>query len=216
MAKRKTTAGDVGCLAVVILIAALAVLGPFAIAVWCVFCELRARRYRHVRVIGDVLTADEQAAFAQAERQVDQYDQQIAKALRRGDQAGYTRRADGLFDGRRVDARNLNQMIETLQHQRDNARAHLDHLQSTLGRKLGQWLTAVSSLAGARAAVITFIVSFILVMALAGESLAPADLLFGDPNGEPGARLGVSFLSVGLAGLAMFVVGSRRRAALAA
>lgn len=216
MAKRKTSAADIGCVAVVALLAALAILGPLALAVWSVFCELRARRYRHVRSLQDVLSVDEQVTLEQAEQQLRQYEDRIGQAMHQGIASGFARRNDGLFDARRSQARDLNAMIEALQNQRDMALAQFDQVQGSLGRKLGSWLNAMSSLAGARAGVVAFILSFVAITAMAGGSLTPSDLLFGGAADEPGARLGASLLSVGIAALAMFAAGSISRSSLAA
>jgi hypothetical protein len=216
MARRKTTAADIGCLAVVVLLAALALLGPLALAVWSIFCELRALAYRNIRSVRDVLSADEQAMLELAEQQCDRYESLISQTMHRGIASGFARRADGLFDARRFQARELNTTIEALQNQRDIALSNLGHLQNTLGRKLGGWLNAMSGVTGARAGVIAFIVSFVTVTAFTGGSLTPTDLLFGSPLAEPGSRLATSLISVGISAIVMFTAGSISRSALAA
>lgn len=216
MARRKTSAADVGCLAVALLLAALAFLGPLALAVWALICEVRARPYRHARSLHDVLSADEQAIMVRAEREVEHYDEEIARVMQRGLAAGFVRRADGLFDARRFQARELNTLIETLSANREMALRRLDEVQTTLGDKLGRWLNTMSSLAGARAGLVAFALSFISITALGGGSLGPADLLFGGPGVDPGSRLAASLASVGIAAVAMFAAGSIRRSSLAA
>jgi hypothetical protein len=216
MARRKTTAADIGCLAVVFLLAALAFIGPLALAGWSLFCELRALAYRNIRSVRDVLSADEQAMLERAEQQCDHYEDLIAQTMHQGIALGFARRADGLFDARRMQARDLNTRIEALQNQRDIALSNLGHLQNTLGRKLSGWLNAMSGLTGARAGIIAFLVCFIAVTAFTGGSLAPGDLMFGSPLAEPGSRFGTSLASVGVAAVAMFMAGSISRSALAA
>lgn len=123
MGRRKTTAAGIGCFSVLALLAALAVLGPLALAVWSVICELRARRYRHIKSLHDALTIDDQATLEQAERQLRHYEDRIQQAMHQGIASGFARRVDGLFDGRRSQARDLNATIEALQTQRDIAQA---------------------------------------------------------------------------------------------
>jgi len=216
MAKRKTTAADVGCFAVLALLAALAIIGPLALAIWSVFCELRARRYRHVRSLQDVLSVDEQEILKQAEQRLQHYEGRIQQAMQQGVASGFTRRADGLFDARRFQARDLNATIMALQDRLDLEQAQFDQIQGALGRKLDAWLNVMSSRAGARAGVIAFILSFVAITAMAGGSLSPSDLLFGSSLEEPGARLGTSLLSVSIAAVLMLATGSISRSSLAA
>ena len=114
MGRRKTTAAGIGCFSVLALLAALAVLGPLALAVWSVICELRARRYRHIKSLHDALTIDDQATLEQAERQLRHYEDRIQQAMHQGIASGFARRVDGLFDGRRSQAREMYSSMKML------------------------------------------------------------------------------------------------------
>lgn len=214
MAGRRATRGDVGCLAFVLLAALLAVLGPFALACWCVFAELRALAHRGAASVHDVLTDQEKSDLHAAERRMQALDAQYDQMLQRGFASGFVQRADGMFDARQPQARSLNTLLEQLQTQRDQAMRTYDEVMGRLGKRMNAWLTAKAGLIGARAALVTFVACFVGFVAMAGGRLDLFSLMFGSDT-EGGARLGASFGAMLVAIGVLVVVQSAMKKSLA-
>lgn len=215
MAKRKATAGDLGCLAAILLVAVLAVLGPLALACWCLFAEIRALAYRGVRSLDDVLSSEEKRELENAERIVEALDAKISQTLQRGLASGFAQRADGMFDARRPQARAMNAVLDTLYTQRTNAVYSSEEVMRRLCGRMNAWLAARSGLIGARAAIVAFVICFIGIVAATGGRLNLSALLFGDVTGS-GSRLGGSLGAMTIAILVLLVAQSVAKKSLAA
>lgn len=200
-------------MAVIVLIAVVAVLGPLALACWCVFCEIRAWGHGAHEDIDAVLTDQEAAELQRARQIVQGLEADIDHAFRRGFSQGFELRADGLFDARRPGARAANSLLSQLIRDRDGARWGLDAVQRRLDQRMLAWLNARTSLVGARAGLIVFIIAFIGVVAYSGASLTPEALLFGTGQ-DAGGRLAASLTAIGCALVAVFIGRSIARASL--
>lgn len=214
MAKTKTSAADIGCFAVVAMVFVLAIVGPIALAIWCVFCELRALAYRTVHSVHDVLNPQEQAELANAEVQVSHIEDEIERSVRYGLASGFSQRADRMFDARRVKARDLNIVLESLYLRRSDAQLTYDEVYRRLGRRMSRWLNARASLFGSRAALIAYVVVFIAVVASSGADLSLSTLMFGEA-GSGSTRMGASISAMVVAIIAMLIVRSKTVASLA-
>ncbi|WP_332660871.1 hypothetical protein [Brevundimonas sp.] len=215
MAKTKTTAADLGCIAVAGLILLLAVAGPLALAIWCIFSELRARAHRGVRSVHEVLDPNERTELENAEALLDHFNDEIERSVGYGLRSGFSQRADGMFDARRIKARELNYLLESLQAKRNDAQLRYDEVQRRLGGRMSRWLNARAGLVGSRTALITFVVVFVAVVASTGGNLSLSSLLFGEP-GAGSTRMTASFTAMAVAIVAMLIARSTTRASLVA
>lgn len=214
MARRKTTAGDLGCLAAIILIGVFAVLGPFALACWCIFAELRALAHRGAASVHDVLSDQEKLELNAAESRVRQLEAEYSQTLQRGVSLGFAQRQDGLFDARRPQARAMNAVLERLRLQHEHASARNDEVLSRLGGRMTAWLNARSGLIGARAALVTFVVCFVGFVAVGGGPLDLHSLMFGGAAAD-GSRLGASFGAMSVAVVVLLIVQATVKKSLA-
>jgi len=213
MAKRRGGGGEVVLLIIAAIVAAIAFAGPFVIAGWAIFTELRARRYRSATRARDVLEAAELSQFEHCETQLRTLEAEAARLDAQGIGMGLIHRADGGFDERNVKARGLNARLAEVQRRYMDARVEHDAVQQRLESKMSRWLRARSSVVGARAGLITFVIVF----ALAALNRSPGANTDGAFLGmDPGARLMVSLLATAAAGVAIWIGSSTARGSLAA
>lgn len=215
MARRKATGAEAGCFGILILIAILAVVGPIALACWCIIAELRALGHRGARSVHEVLTPQEQAELRWADRQLENADVAVQRTLQSGLAAGFATRADGMFDARKYAARDLNMVLEDHLLRRHSAMVQRDAIYVRLGSRMDAWLNARADVVGARAAIISFIIAFVVMVAAQDRSLQPAALLFGAGQ-DAGSRLAASLTAIACAVVVFLIARSRTRASLAA
>lgn len=214
MARRKSSSGDAGCVGVVLLVAVMAVLGPLALACWCVFCELRAWGKGAHSAVDILMTPEEEAELEHAANVHAALDQDVENVFQHGFSQGFELRADGRFDARNKDARSLNHYLEQLLSDRHAAQSSLDAVRWRLGRKMEEWLNARSSLIAARVGLASFIAVFIGVSAYSGASLTPSALLFGAGQ-DAGGRMIASLTAVVVTLVVVFITRSTIRSNLA-
>jgi hypothetical protein len=192
----------------------MAVLGPLALACWCVFCELRAWGKGAHTAVDILLTPEEEADLERAANVHDALDQDVERVFQHGYSQGFQLRSDGRFDARNPDARSLNHYLEQLLSDRHDAQAALDAVRRRLGRKMDEWLNARSSLIAARVGLAAFIAVFIGVSAYTGASLTPSALLFGTGQ-DAGSRMLASLTAIVVTLVAVFIARSTVRSNLA-
>lgn len=214
MARRRNTGGNPIGVAILLALAAMAVVGPFAVAGWLIYNEVRARKYRGASKAVDLIAADERAALAQYDFRLAALDQDMRELQAEGDLAGFTRRGDGWFDARRVEARELNLQLGHLQAVRQELAIAAEELKSVLAERMEVWVRTRSGLIGARAGLLVFVGAFIwAVFASSPDVPGVAELLFGG-SGDGGARAVASAGATVAAALASWIAGSATRAAL--
>lgn len=214
MARTQVKPANAGCMAAIVLVAVLAFLGPFALAVWSVICELRALFGKSANSIQEVLNDEEVAELDIAEDRVSRVNLEINGKLQQGLAAGCFQRADGLFDERRQVARSINIALEGLLLQRRGVEGQRDLIRQRLAQRVSKWLDARSSLFASRAALLTFVITFAGCLITTGGSHSIAGLLFGEP-GASSARMGASLLAITVAIIVMLITRSSVRASLA-
>jgi hypothetical protein len=219
MARRKSSAGSGLGMAVLLALAALAVAGPFLIAGWSLFNEMRARRYRGTARVADLVSGDERHAIEAREQRIDGLEAGIRRVEAEGDRQGLARRADGAFDARSAKGRDLNRQIEGLRREQADLLGDLAQIRGPVERRIEAWLRARSGLVGARAGLLAFVGVFIAMTASraqsAGETLGPALLLFG--NGADGAdRVLASAAATLAAAFTLWIASAATRSSLAA
>ncbi|KQP45385.1 hypothetical protein ASF31_09435 [Brevundimonas sp. Leaf280] len=215
MARRKSTGAEAGCFGILILIAILAVIGPLALACWCIIAELRALGHRGARSVHEVLTPQEQAELLWADRQLEDADVAVQRTIQSGLAAGLVTRADGMFDERKYAARNLNMVLQDGLLRQSSAMAQREAIYSRLGGRMDAWLNARAGVVGARAGIISFVVAFVIMVAVQDGSLQPAALLFGTGQ-DAASRLAASLTAIACAVVVLLITRSTARASLAA
>jgi len=192
----------------------MAVLGPLALACWCVFCELRAWGKGAHAPVDILMTPEEEADLERAANVHAALDQDVERVFQHGLSQGFQQRSDGRFDARNPDARSLNHYLEQLLSDRHAAQAALDAVRRRLGRKMDEWLNARSNLIAARIGLAVFIAVFIGVCAYSGASLTPSALLFGAGH-DAGGRMLASLTAIVITLVVVFITRSTVRSNLA-
>ena len=219
MARRRNQQTNPFLAVVVLIVAAVAVIGPFFVAGWALFSEVRARRFSHIRNVDQLIPSDARAQLGRFESRLSRIDGEISRLYDRGLSAGLMRRADGLFDARATAARTLNDQLDRLGQQRAMVDLEMSAVKDGLGQKIDVWIRARSQLVGARAGLVVFVVLFVGLICgpLAGLSgpATAAEVLFGGGEGGPN-RILASALATAGAGLAMWIGTSINRASISA
>lgn len=213
MARRKSNGAEAGCFAVLALIAIIAVIGPLALACWCIFAELRALGHRGARTVHEVLTPHEQFELQQADRQFEDADAAVKKALQSGLAAGFATRSDGMFDERKYGARDLNTALGGHLMRRHSVMVNRNNIYIRLRARTESWLTARAEMVGARAGIVSFIIVFVIMVATLHGSLQPTALLFGAGE-DASSRLIASLTAVGCAVVVTLIARSSARTSL--
>lgn len=148
-------------------LAAAAFLGPFAVAGLLILNEFKARRLAS----GGYDDAVSRGELATLQRRTDE-------VFASGVQAGLVQRADGLFDGRKFDARRVNAELESLL-------GRLAQLQASRA----SWVTVRSNQLAARAALLAFVGVFVWLtvdrLSAAAPGATMGSIMFG--TGSDGA-----------------------------
>lgn len=218
VAKRRTDKGSALLLVFLLILAAIAVIGPFVIAGWTIFAELRARKFRGADRASQLITTDENAALSRYESELAGREARRQRVLNEGLSSGFLRRQDGWFDERNPRARDLNFELRSLEREQLGISADFEAFKGKLSARIDQWLTARSSVVGMRAAIIVFVVAFVLLTIgrLSDHSSAVnlSTIMFG--NGADGSdRIVASGVATAAAALAMWIARSIARSALA-
>lgn len=214
MARTQVKPANAGCMAAIVLVAILAVLGPLALAAWSVFCELRALFGKSANSMSEVLTDAEVAELDLVENDVDRVNRDINVQYQQGLAAGCIQRADGLFDERRYQARDINMALQGLLQRQNSLQGQRDVIRQRLAQRVSKWLDAKSSLFASRAALLTFVVTFAGFQIATGGGHSISGLIFGEPGATSG-RMSASLLAITLAIIAMLITRSTVRASLA-
>nr|QQZ48900.1 hypothetical protein JKL49_16575 [Phenylobacterium glaciei] len=135
---------------------------------WLIFNELRGRKFKGAASAAAVLSPAEIGALQEFDARVAALDAEMLDLQAQGVRAGYGRRNDGWFDGRRVEARELNLQLGHLAESRAQVSADAEGLRSALAVRMESWLAARSGLVGARSGLIAFIVVFFWVSTSSG------------------------------------------------
>ncbi len=220
MASRRSNQGAGILIAIGLIVAAVAFMGPFAIAIWALIKEAKALRFGGAAKPSDIISAAERDAVDRAEAELAGLRLRADEIQRRGDQLGLLRRLEGSrFDARNRQARDLNDQLDRLEAETTALSLRFGDYQQGLSARLEAWLGARSGRAAARAALVTFVVAFVVMLLGQLEALGgPVTLgrvLVGAP-GDGGVRALSSLGATLLALLAGWIAGAVRRASLAA
>jgi hypothetical protein len=220
MASRRNNQGAGILIAIGLIVAAVAFLGPFAIALWVLIKEAKAFRYGGARKAADIISADERDALGRAEAEIAALRTDAAEIQYRGDQLGLQRRLEGSrFDARNRQSRDLNAQLDHIEGEIAALSLRLGDYQAQLSSRLEAWLRAITGRAAARVALLAFMTAFAVVMLgqieTLGGSASLSRLLVGAP-GDGSARAAASLLATLIALVAGWIAGAVRRASLAA
>jgi hypothetical protein len=218
LARRRNDKGSGILLLIAIVVAAVAVIGPFFIALWAIIAELNAKRFRSGSRASQLISPSEKAKLAQCEAQLDQVDQQASAILHAGLARGLPTRSDGMFDARNSEGRELNYRLEALSDDRARWTESRDALRDQLAERTEGWLKARAGVVGTRVGLVAFVSIFTLMTASRlsehGLALTMPLLMFG--SGTDGAdRIVASGVATVAAGLALWMARAIARAALA-
>jgi hypothetical protein len=217
LARRRSEAGGVILLLVAMVIAAVACVGPFFIAIWAIVAELRAREFRSAGRASQLISEDERLELGRWETQLSQIDQRIGIIHHHGSAQGLARRTDGWFDERNGDGRRLNQQLQILFDERGRVAQSAELLKNKLARRMENWLTAHTSVIGTRVGLLVF-VSIFAAMTVNRLNANGADwtlptLMFG--SGSDGSdRLVASAVATAAAVLTLWMAKLMARASL--
>ncbi|WP_300578169.1 hypothetical protein [Phenylobacterium sp.] len=199
----------------VLLVAALAFLGPIVLAVWTILAELRAKSHKGAQTAREVLTDQERATLSKYEGRLEAIRREYGRLDRKGDMAGLARRQDGRFDARNVAARQLNAELGDLEARHAALQAEYDGVSNSLATRMEKWLNARARVVGSRAALLTFAIAFTVIVAANGASLAPGALLFGTGQ-DGGVRTWASACAVVVAAIVYWTTASATKKSLVA
>lgn len=217
MARRRNDTGSVLLIFVAVVVAAVAVVGPFLIAGLEIIAEIRSRGTRSVTRASELISRAERDQIDLLEQRIGKITQRRNAIELRGDAAGLQRRSDGWFDARNTDGRDLNLQLEQLEAEKNDAVRALEVLKDQLSGRMSAWLGLRGDLIGARSALLVFVSIFVALtvsrLKSHGLPLSIPILLFG--SGSDGSdRIFASALATLAAGLALWVGRSVARAAL--
>jgi hypothetical protein len=220
MARRRNAQGGGALVLIGVVLAAVAFLGPFVVASWSIFNELRARRFRGAATAGDLIAASERSTLSSSETEMADLEHAASSLYRDGDDDGLQRRMDARrFDARNARGRYLNHALEQIESQYQAAAARQEALKALLEARINAWLEARSSLVGARSGLIVFVCVFVaLVIKQAPAASGPFSfyrLMFG-LEGDGTARVNASIAATIVSGLVGWVAAKVSRASLAA
>jgi hypothetical protein len=218
LARRRNDKGSGILLLIAIVVAAVAVIGPFVIALWAIVAELNAKRFRFANRASQLISPNEKAKLVQCEAQIFQIDQQASAILHSGLARGLPTRSDGLFDARNSEGREFNYRLEALSDDRARWVESRDALKDQLAERQDGWLKARAGVVGTRVGLVAFVSIFTLMTASRlsehGLTLTMPLLMFG--SGTDGAdRILASGVATVAAGLALWMARSFARTALA-
>jgi hypothetical protein len=217
LARRRSDKGGGILLLIAIVVAAVAVIGPFVIAGLTIFAELRARGYRSASRASQLVSSDEKAELNRWEMRISVIEQRAQAIENAGWARGLPRRADGWFDARNSDGRELNHQLEALAAERANVGASYEALRDQLTARMNSWLSARTGLIGARVALVVFVGIFTFSTVGRqdghGTGLTLPLLMFG--SGSDGAdRMAANAVATMTAGLALWMAKSIAKRAL--
>ncbi len=217
MARRRSDKGGGILIVIALIVAAVAVVGPFFIAGLAIVSEFRARRYRSASRASQLITREEQAELDRLETQVAAIDHRAQNIEREGWSRGLPRRTDGWFDGRNGDGRDLNYRLEALASERASASAACEALKDRLGARMDGWLGARAGVIGARTGLMVFVALFTVLTASRlsehGGALTLPLLMFGS-GADGGDRMAASAIATVAAALALWMARSIAKSAL--
>ena len=217
MARRRTDKGNALLVFIALVVAAVAVIGPFVIAGWTIMAELRARKFRSAHRASQLITAEEKAEIARGETRLAALAQYQQDILSNGLASGLQQRQDGWFDARNTQARDLNFQLEALAKQEAEVFSAYEALKDRLGARIETWLTAQTNLIGMRVAIVVFVGLFAALtvgrLSEHGDLVNISAVLFG--LGTDGSdRIMASAIATAAAGVGMWIARSLSRAAL--
>ena len=218
MARRKNDQGSAILALVALVVAAVAVVGPLFLGALTIIAELKARGVAAVRRASDLISREDQVELDGWDQRLRDLEDHARAVIARGDALGLVRRADGAFDARNSQGRELNFEIDGLMLERARAFAAREALADRLADLMKTWLSARLGVIGARTALLVFVVVFTALtisrLNQHGSSLTLPVLMFG--SGSDGAdRMVASAVATLVAGVAMWIARSIARASLA-
>ncbi|WP_041373543.1 hypothetical protein [Phenylobacterium zucineum] len=217
MARRRKDQGGGIFVLIGLLLAAIALIGPFVIAGWAILAELKARRFSQGRRASDLISPAEAAEIGAWELRLRALEDEAAAIEQDGDGRGLARRADGLFDARSTEGRSLNLELEALAREHALSSSGLEAVKARVAGRMGDWLKARSTVIGTRAALVTFAGVF-AVMTLSrlnetGVAFSVSTLLYGS-GADGGERILASAVATAAAAAALLIARSSARASL--
>lgn len=219
MARRRNSQGGGILIALGLIVAAVAFLGPFAIAGWSIFSEIRARRFGGASRAADLISSSERARVTAFEAELAGLERLHADVYAEGDAEGLLRRVDTKrFDARNLKGRNLNQALEQVEAQYAEIAASRDGLKEDLEARINAWLAVRAGLVAARVALVIFIAVFVfsfVSQAPQAEGFSVSRLMFGI-DGDNAARIAASLGATITAGIFGWIGGAITRKSLAA
>lgn len=219
MARRSKSAGNPLLLLLLAALAAIAIVAPLLLAVWVLVAEARAWPFRGRRRPSDLIDGAERANIDAAEAAIDRLETALAAQITVGDTQGFARRADGLFDARKPEARALNLELERLAGQIQAAREHLELVRRPLEVRLERYVAARSNLLAARTGLVTFVLVYGLTLALQMSNTgAPVTLVALLPGGRAPAeaQMLASLTGALVSAIAAWMARNQARASLLA
>lgn len=220
MASRRNNQGAGILIAIGLVVAAVAFMGPFALAIWALVKEAKALRYGGARKSADIIADSERDAVRRAEGELSALYSEAVEIQHRGDQLGLIRRLEGSrFDARNRQARDLNDALDRNEAETLALKLRLADYRADLSARLEGWLGARSGRAAARAALLTFVIVFMVMllgqMETLGGPVSLGRILFG-ATGDGGARSVSSLIATIVGLLAGWIAGVVRRSSLSA
>lgn len=220
MARRRDSKGGGLILLIGFVIAAVAFLGPFAIALWVLIREGMALRFGGASRAADILASSEREALAHGEAAISDLQARAAAVQARGDKLGLLRRLEGSrFDARNRQARDLNDQLDWIDEQLADLGQRFGEYQSGLFARLEAWLKVRAGQTAARAALVSYIAVFVTVLL---HQLGPIghgvilSRIFVGAEGDGAARTMASFTATVVALLVGWLAGIFKRRSLSA
>ena len=168
MARRKDKDSSAGAL-VVLLVIAIALATPLALAGWWIICEIRVAPFKRT-ALHDVLPSEEEKAeLLTIQQEADHWSAEVSRIEDRALDAGARRRMDGGFDGRSRAGQEANERLETAELARQEAALRYATLLQVLTDRVDTCVTYVSQTQGARLGVMAFSALFFLSYAWSGN-----------------------------------------------
>jgi hypothetical protein len=220
MARRRDSKGTGILIAIGLVVAAVAFLGPFAIALWVLVGEARALRYGGASKPADIISTSEREAIASGEAALGVLQSNAAAVHARGDRLGLLRRMEGSrFDARNRQGRDLNDQLDMIDGQLADLGYRFGVYQGRLSSRLEGWLSARSGQTAARAALLTYLAVFVVILLsqldTSGAGASVSRIMFG--TASDGAIRTMASFAATLAGLGVgWLAGTVRRQSLAA
>ena len=142
----------------VVIVCALAILGPLAALVWWIICEVKASEVGQTKSVSELLANPEEQA--EIDRLGAIYEESLAKRALIEEWATdnhVPHRSDGMYDGRSRNGREANCALERETEIRQVALTDKLQLTSNIESRVANWLDRRSNVHGARAGLVWYL-----------------------------------------------------------